>query len=861
MTINAGSPSSGAVDGQSDVIDPAYFFINRVAPTDPASAATSNTAPSAAPDRLPDVVTGSDGQSYIVIDATAMDGDGRSLLASLRALGLQQGSDWGPLVSGLFPVAQLGALADVANLVEARQSVASVASVDPSQLDPSHVSGDVSAATGATQGSVISQGDHAMATDAARGTYHVDGTGLIVGVLSDSFNYLGGQQTDINTGDLPSDTQVLQDYLQNGSADEGRAMAQIVHDVAPGAAIRFATAFTGIAGFANNITALANAGARVIVDDIFYYAEPTYQDSAISQAIDGVSASGVTYLTLAGNHRNGGYTGVFNASASTTTINGRAETLHQFAPGQTYIPVTVGAGASIRFSLQWDNPAASVSPGRGATADLDAFLYNGTGAYIGALATNNNTGGDPVETFTITNNASTATSYRIAVGLHAGNAPPEFRLMALGNGATVSFGAVSSNTSSATVYGHSGAAGAITVGADYYANTPAYNVSPPALETFSSLGPDRVTYDTAGNRLATASVRQAPTLTAPDGGDNTFFGSNRDATSPPNFSGTSAAGPHAAGLAALMLQANTALTPVDIRHLMQDSAIDQDNPYTTGFDTGYDAATGSGLVQGAAVGFAATGVIDNTARANPVLYGTHLADVIVSGAGAQTLTGYDGRDTYRDTAVNHTGDTVTDFAYADLIDVTNANLGFSSLSYASGLLSFTLTGAPQATTYTMTLQGGVTGTPLQRPDGSGGFDIYFASPLVTVPTVALAAASDTGVSSTDGITRLTTVTLTGSGTAGDGLTIYDDGNGNAIQDSNEATLASLTVPTNGTYATDITLTAGTHALRAYQSDGVLTSVSSNAAAIVVDTLAPTLSVLGVSGATNVVDGHVVSGTI
>jgi len=93
-------------------------------------------------------------------------------------------------------------------------------------------------------------------------------------------------------------------------------------------------------------------------------------------------------------------------------------------------------------------------------------------------------------------------------------------------------------------------------------------------------------------------IRQGPTFTAPDGGDNTFFGSDDgDAGAFPNFYGTSAATPHAGGVVALMLQANGALTAPVIADILKASAIDMDNPATAGFDTGFDVGTGAGLIQ------------------------------------------------------------------------------------------------------------------------------------------------------------------------------------------------------------------------------------------------------------------------
>ena len=155
------------------------------------------------------------------------------------------------------------------------------------------------------------------------------------------------------------------------------------------------------------------------------------------------------------------------------------------------------------------------------------------------------------------------------MGLYAGPAPTDFKLMALDNSAGVTLGASSLNTNDGTVYGHAAASGTIAVGAAYYARTPAYGVSPPVVESYSSGGPTTILFDTAGNALATPDVRPTPWVVAPDGGATTFFG---------NFFGTSAAAPDAAAVAALMLQADGALNADDIRNLMADSAIDMNDP-------------------------------------------------------------------------------------------------------------------------------------------------------------------------------------------------------------------------------------------------------------------------------------------
>ena len=67
----------------------------------------------------------------------------------------------------------------------------------------------------------------------------LDGTGVRVGVISDSYNSLGGASGDVSSGDLPGNVTVLH---EGTGADEGRAMLQVIHDVAPGAQLLFAAA-------------------------------------------------------------------------------------------------------------------------------------------------------------------------------------------------------------------------------------------------------------------------------------------------------------------------------------------------------------------------------------------------------------------------------------------------------------------------------------------------------------------------------------------------------------------------------------------------------------------------------------------
>lgn len=163
-------------------------------------------------------------------------------------------------------------------------------------------------------GRATSQGVQAQRVD--RVPPGIDGRGITVGALSDSFDTAteslsGGRlkvhaADDIRTGDLPAEgVTVIEDDPSPGTTDEGRAMLQIIHDVAPRAKECFATAEGGQVNFANNIRALAArtgpCKADVVVDDVGYFGEPVFGDGVISDAVDDVTAQGVQYFSSAGN--------------------------------------------------------------------------------------------------------------------------------------------------------------------------------------------------------------------------------------------------------------------------------------------------------------------------------------------------------------------------------------------------------------------------------------------------------------------------------------------------------------------------------------------------------------------------------
>ncbi|MEO1299955.1 MAG: S8 family serine peptidase, partial [Cyanobacteria bacterium J06636_16] len=141
-------------------------------------------------------------------------------------------------------------------------------------------------------------------------------------------------------------------------------------------------------------------------------------------------------------------------------------------------------------------------------------------------------------------------------------------------------------------------------------------------------------FDTAGNRLATPESRDNVDFVAPDGSNNTFFGtSDFDNDGLPNFFGTSAAAPQAAAVAALMLELDPTLTPADIEQALETTALDMATP-------GYDRLTGTGLIQADA---ALTAIAPPPPNAAPVLDDATfaIAENSVDGKVVGTLTAID----------------------------------------------------------------------------------------------------------------------------------------------------------------------------------------------------------------------------
>ena len=457
-------------------------------------------------------------------------------------------------------------------------------------------------------GSANNESGTAMNADAARTAYNVTGAGQKVGVLSDSVNQFGGGlASSVASGDLPAGVQVIQDG-GSGESDEGRAMLENIHDIAPGASLAFATADGGDVAFGNNIIALANAGSTVITDDIGYSDELFFQDGPIQQAINTVTSRGIAYTSAGGNAADSGYLSQFRGVTANVTGIGTG-TFMNFDPSgattATLLPIQVYSPTSPTF--EFDQPV--VAGGNGVTSQVNFYVLDSSNNIVASGTSNNVATGSPTQ-FLVDSSGNPVTlpvgNYNVAIQLVSGPAPGHVEFAEPGDGGfnvTHIYGSAG-GTFYPSSLGHASGATTIGVGAVPWFNTPGYD---PAISTihnedFSSFGPTLSVFNPDGTPK-TAVLLDKPDISGADGGNTSFFspGGVINTTTPPfpghpsftgqastttgqvatttnlsqalpSFFGTSSAAPNVAAVIALMKQANPTLSNAEILNALQSSA-------------------------------------------------------------------------------------------------------------------------------------------------------------------------------------------------------------------------------------------------------------------------------------------------
>lgn len=396
-------------------------------------------------------------------------------------------------------------------------------------------------------GSVDSEGDTILKTENLRELTGLTGQGIKVGIISDGVDHILDSQS---TGDLPLNVTVLRN---TEGGDEGTAMLEIVHDMAPGSELYFHDCGANTIEFNGAIDALVDAGCDVICDDIGWITQPFFEDGSVASHVDEVLTNNdILYVSSGGNAANKHYQGDFYDMG-----NG----YHDFSGGNSdykYLYLDLPKYSAVLIILQWNDPFETSDN----DYDLSLFDYY-SGDKLAASTITQNGASSPLEVISTTYTDEDTIGV-IAVNKYSGSSknlelfvysPPLY---------------LDNRVTSDSVFGHSAVKDVISVGA-IAASDPNYDT----IESFSSLGPSTIWYPSYEQR-------NKPDITGIDGVSVTGAGGFSNP-----FYGTSASAPGIAGLLALTMDACPDKSPDEIKQALYSSADDLG-------DSGFDYTFGSG---------------------------------------------------------------------------------------------------------------------------------------------------------------------------------------------------------------------------------------------------------------------------
>ena len=372
-----------------------------------------------------------------------------------------------------------------------------------------------------------------------------DGTGIKIGVIDLGFGSLSSSQA---SGDLPptGPNLTITDYTGTGTGgtSHGTNVAEIVHDMAPGASLYLAKISTEVQ-MNQALSDMAAAGVKVINHSVAWYAAAFYDGTGpICDIANSADTQGAQWINAMGNSRLQHYLGTFTDSD--------ADLRHEFATGQNYNTINLTSGSAVSLILNWNAYPTT-------TIDYDLYLYNGnpdSGGVVVASSLNRQSGKGPsyypypYETIDYTP-TSTGTYYIVVKKANSSQPSKALTLFSTGPNLVT-------QTTASSMLQPADCAKVIGVGAVNLSDGP---------ESFSSEGP-------------TTDGRAKPEIAAPDGVKTSLSSA---------FYGTSAASPHATGAAALLLANNPTLTPAQLRAALSAAVKDVNT-------AGFDYRTGSGRI-------------------------------------------------------------------------------------------------------------------------------------------------------------------------------------------------------------------------------------------------------------------------
>ena len=381
------------------------------------------------------------------------------------------------------------------------------------------------------------------------------GQGVKVAIVDLGFNGLTAAK---NAGELQN-VVYTHDYTGTGleaGTVHGTAVAEIVEDMAPQADL-YLLKISDSVDLQNAVDYCINNGIRVINHSVGWYNTNFYDGTGTVAGIaNSARDNGILWVNAAGNEADDGHwQGAF--------VDSDGDKYLDFGSGTDYLDgdtidegnrIYLASGDTVNIYMTWDDWSAS-------NQDYDLYLYNSSGTMVASSTGTQSGTQQPTEAISYT--ATASGNYEIAIYDYSAPTHPNIEFFAFtDSGASLS---LQYNHPESSIVAPANSAKVLAVGAIRQGN---WTTGP--QEYFSSQGPS--------NASKYAASITKPDICGPDGVSNYTYGS---------FYGTSAASPHVAGAAALLLSEDPTLTADQLQAKLESDAIDmgvagKDNLYGSG---------------------------------------------------------------------------------------------------------------------------------------------------------------------------------------------------------------------------------------------------------------------------------------
>ena len=383
------------------------------------------------------------------------------------------------------------------------------------------------------------------------------GQGAKVAIIDLGFQ---GLTAALNAGEL-ANVVYTHDYTETGleaDTEHGTAVAEIVHDMAPQAEL-YLFKIGNEVHLQSAVSYCVSNGIDIINHSVGWFNTNFYDGTGvIAQTAADARDQGILWVNAAGNYASDGH---WQGDFADADGDGWLE----FGLGSDYVDgdsrdedlrIWAQAGETVFIYLTWDDWTAS-------DQDYDLYLYNSSGIQVASSTAPQSGTQEPTEA--IQYSVTTSGYYGIAIKRYSAPQAPPLELFVFKYEAVAALN-MEHHQPQSSLPAPANAAKVLAVGAINYGD---WSTGPQA--SYSSQGPT--------NQSKFASSITKPDIMGPDGVSSYTYSEQ--------FYGTSAAAPHVAGAAALLISEDPSRTADELEAKLTEDAIDmgssgKDNVYGWG---------------------------------------------------------------------------------------------------------------------------------------------------------------------------------------------------------------------------------------------------------------------------------------